>query len=104
MACTERVDNPNDDNADTIQDLEYQLKKYEIDKWEKAQIRVWNIIKDEGEKASKFFLNLEKQQTTNNKNDKLLTSDGTYADKPNDFASMPFIVNCINVIKFHWMT
>ena len=56
------INDPHGDNTDTIQDLEFQLKKYEIDKWKKAQIRVRNIIKDEREKASNFFLNLEKPQ------------------------------------------
>ena len=76
---------------DGINQIETELKTYETDEWKKAKIRSRNTIKDESEKASKYFLNLEKQQINNGKIDKLLTNDGNYADQPDT------MLNCANI-------
>ena len=87
------LENP-DSSADAIKDIEAQIKAYEIEEWSKAKIRVRNTIKEEGEKASKFFLNLEKQQVQNSKIDRLVNAEGKFIDQPhsmldhaNDFYS-----------------
>ena len=87
------MENP-DSSADAIKDIEAQIKAYEIEEWSKAKIRVRNTIKEEGEKASKFFLNLEKQQVQNSKIDRLVNAEGKFIDQPhsmldyaNDFYS-----------------
>ena len=53
----------NSDN-DAIKQIETELKTYQTNEWKKAKIRSRNTIKDESEKASNYFLNLEKQQIT----------------------------------------
>ena len=75
------INNPQYADSDAIKTIETQIKKYETDVWKKAQVRVRNVMKNEGEKPSKFFLNLEKQQIDNGKIYKFLTPDGNYADQ-----------------------
>ena len=69
------INDPKSRDVD-IQDIEDQLRQSEIDEWEKAKIRARNTIKDEGEVASRYFFNLEKELRKNNSMDKLLNSDG----------------------------
>ena len=76
---------------DAINQIETELKTYETNEWKNAKIRTRNTIKDESEKASKYFLNLEKQQINDGKIDKLLTNDGNYADQPDT------MLNCANI-------
>lgn len=82
------INDPEKSKVDAIKDLEAQLKKYELDEWEKAKIRVRNVVKNEGEKPSKFFLNMEKQQINNGKIDKLVTSEGQYLDEPSSMLNL----------------
>ena len=72
------------DNRDVLNDLENQIKQHEIEEYEKAKFRLHNTLKEEGEKPSKYFLSLEKQQAQTYKIDKLLSSNGVYVDKIQD--------------------
>ena len=83
------INDPKSRDVD-IQDIEDQLRQSEIDEWEKAKIRARNTIKDEGEVASRYFFNLEKELRKNNSMDKLLNSDGQYVDQPHE------MLNCVN--------
>ena len=69
-------------DLEDLNDIENALKQYEMKEWEKAKIRTRNIQKSEGEKPSKFFLNLEKQQINSNRMIKVVTEDGGFVDHP----------------------
>ena len=78
------IDKPTDANYEEIKTIENSIKSYQIKELEKSKIRVRNTIKSEGEKPSKYFLNLESQQIQNNKMDKLMTPEGKYVTQSND--------------------
>ena len=65
---------------------------------EKAKIRVRNINKTEGEKASKFFLNLENRQMHHNRMIKLQDKSGNYIDQPRS------MLKCVNQFYEHLCT
>ena len=92
--------------VDQIKKVEAELKHYEINEWKKVQFRIRNTQKEEGEKASKFFLSLEKQQIRSCKIDKLFNQEGILVDQPdtmlniaNDFYSN--LYNSENLSKNH---
>ena len=74
------IQNPECANPEDIKSLEIKMNNYDIQEWRRAQVRVRNVMKDEGEKPSKFFLQLEKQNCKSSRLDKLLNHDGTYTD------------------------
>ncbi len=69
------IKNNDTDCIDEIKELEDNLKQCEVNEWKKAQIRTHSNQKEEGEKASKDFLNLERQQIQTLKIGKLLNNN-----------------------------
>ena len=83
------MNNP-DNNLHNLKEIEMKLKQFEINEWEKAKIRVRNINTNDGEKNSKFFLQLENQQTNHNRLKKIQDIHGNYIDQPGP------MIQCIN--------
>ena len=86
------INNP-DSTSEQINEIENQLKQFEIKQWEKAQVKTHNTLKLEGEKPSKIFLAIEKQQVSNNQMRFFLNKEGKFVDKPVQ------MVDCVN--KFY---
>ena len=84
------INNPDKCKDGDIQSVEDQLKNCEIDEWRRARIRVKNILKEESEKPSRYFLNLEKEQIQSSKIEKLLKPDGNYT------SNLSELFECVN--------
>ena len=63
----ELVTKIDEESLEKLKDIEARIKDFENKEYEKSQVRVRNIIKNEAEKPTKFFLTLENQQVDNNK-------------------------------------
>ena len=77
-------------NFNELQDIEGKLKEYERREYEKAKVRVRNIEKEEGERPTKFFFNLENLQKENKIMSKLFNEEGIFVEEPLD------MITCVN--------
>ena len=84
------IEKSNNNNHELLNEIKSNLKAYEIEEWEKAQVRTRIRKKTEGEKPSKFFLSIEKQQNQYNTIKAIKDNQGNTLDKP-----VP-MVKCVN--------